>query len=117
MLGAEVALRPSAAGFELDAQEVADFPEDAILHDAGEFAVGIADAEVGALGHGFIHLQTGSRKGDVLKIRYSATCPPAFVLPLDVHEVRAEHPWFDPPIQHILLVQIGRSIQLMNTPA
>jgi len=117
MLGTEMALRPAAAGFELDAEEVADFAEHAILHDAGELAVGIADAEVGALRYGAIHLQAGSGEGNILQVRDPAASPAAFVLPLDVHEVGAEHPWFDSPIHHILLVLIGGSFQLMNPPA
>jgi len=92
MLRPEMPRRPSAARFKLDAQEIADFAIDAIPHFSQQFAFGIADPHVGLQGNGFGRIE-GRRR---LRI-YLPGWPPSgeasgFVLPLDIHHVRAQHP-------------------------
>jgi hypothetical protein len=102
MLGPEVPLGPAASRLELDAEKVPDLAKYTVLHFADQFAVGIADLIAGTKGDGTVHLKTGARERDVLEIGYASACTAGRILPLDVHDIRAEHPEFNSPVHHNL---------------
>ena len=104
MLGLKVLCRPPAARIELDAEEVADFPVHAVANLAHKFAFRIADPHIGLQRDGLIELKTGARKRDILEIRDTLAEAAALVFPLDVHHVRAQHPGFYTPVEHIRLI-------------
>ena len=100
----KVPRRPLATGFEFDTQEVSDLAVHTIPNFAQELAFGVADAKVGLQRDGLVELKTRSGKRDVFQIGHSFANAPGFVLPLDIHHIRTQHPGLYAPVEHTLLI-------------
>lgn len=100
MEGLEDALRPLAAGIELEAGEIANFAEGAVANDAAVLTFGVADRHLGPEWELFVQLDAGSRKGDVLQIGHSPAAASGFILPPDIDQVGAEHSGFGASLNH-----------------
>jgi len=89
VLGPEVTSGPAAARLEFDSQEISDLAIDAITDLSHQFALRIADAYVSLERDGLIELKTRSGKRDVFEISDALAHGAGFVLPVDIHHVRA----------------------------
>src|SRR5438552_3313152 len=98
MLWTKMPLRPPASRVKLNPQEITDLAKHAVLHHAHQFAAGITDPERGSQRNRALYLQACTRNRNVLQVRHSSAGPAGLIFPLDVHEVRAEHPGFNTPI-------------------
>src|SRR5580700_9405890 len=121
MLGAEMPLRPSAARFELDSQKVPNFAKNTVLNHAKQFAIGVAHPQRRTLRNRPVHLQAGARKRDIFQVGYTTPGSPTLVFPLHVHQVRAEHSRFNPPIEHLssipsLIFQSAENVKVCSFP-
>ena len=101
MLGTIVSLGPPAARLEFDSEEIADFAKDTILHFADQFATRMADIKTAFESHRPLHLEAGTGERDVFEIRHASPGAPVRIFPFDIHEIRAEHSWFNTPVHHI----------------
>jgi hypothetical protein len=117
MLRTEAALRPAAAIIEFDPQEIADFPENTVFYFAGQFSVGIGDVEGRAQRDRTVYLQTRARKGNVFQICNSAAAASIRVFPLNVNQIRAQHPGLNSAIQHNLLLLSDSQWRSISFPA
>src|ERR1035441_6004597 len=98
--GLERLLRPFERGFELHADEIADFPVDAIPHAALELLFGFIPVDVHAQRYGLFHLQTGARRTDILQDRRSLPLAARTFFPANLYHVRAQHTNFRSPLAH-----------------
>jgi hypothetical protein len=104
MLRPEVASGPFAARFKFDAQEIPYLPVNAVPNLAGKLAFGVVDAQVGLQRDGLVELKARAGKRYVLQIGHSFANAPGFVLPLDIHHIRTQHPGLYTPVEHTLLI-------------
>jgi hypothetical protein len=97
---------PSAPRFEFDSEEISDLAKHAIADSSHQLALRVKDPEAGLQWDRLIELKTCARKRDVFQVGDAPMNVPGFVLPQDIHHVRAQHPGFNTPFEHILLIGV-----------
>ena len=101
MLRPVMAGGPLATRLKFDAQEIPNLPVDTVANLARQFALGIGDPQVGLQRDRLVKLKTSAGKRDVFQVRHALPQMPTLILPLDIHQVRAQHPGFNAPVEHI----------------
>lgn len=89
VLGTELAHGPSETRAELDAEKVTYFTINAIADATLQFSLWIADVKRCVERDRLIHLDAGSRDGDIFQVGDRTTQLAGLILPLDIDEVRA----------------------------
>jgi hypothetical protein len=100
MHGFELFCGPTLAGFKFYAEKIAGIFENAIANTAMIGGLGVDHGDEDLQWNIFLELQTSSGQGDVLQIGHGLVPVAGFVAPLNLDQIRAQHPRVDSPLSH-----------------
>ena len=100
MLWPEASLRPSISGVEFDTQKISDFAKNTVFYPAHQFSARIGDPNRASLVEPDAPPAGTPRKRNIFQVRHTPPVAVVLVPPLNVHQIRTQHPGFDAPIQH-----------------
>lgn len=102
VLGPELANGPAKTNFKLHSEEESYFAIDTVTDSSLKLSLGVPNMQHGVQLYGLVHLEARSRNGNILQIRNGPAQASVLLLPLNVHQVGAKHPWFGTAIIHTL---------------
>ncbi len=112
MLRAVLPLRPSRVGIELEAQEVPDVAKNAIPDGTEQFPLRVGHPDLRTQGNRLLDLEARPGLRNILEISHYPASSTRSILPAEIHDIRAQHPRFHPPVLHTSQVSAGGIVRI-----